>query len=518
MVPRAPISLAPAERELLLALLPASHCDDTDCPLESPLAALISTTRDRLEGKSLEATLSTNFGRDTHESALGSTVTSVQLSTQEVDLLRAKIAASDKPLRDSLAAKLELLRNALEPASAAAGQSLADVAASVGLSAGEAPPSVVPLTVLTGCLGAGKTTAIRSLLRQLPAGYTCAWLKNEYGDAGVDRQVAQDARVAIKEIVNGCLCCTKVGELADALRALHELRPHRIIVEASGSALPGPLVWEIEKAGDIVRVDGVVTVVDCANFGRMSNFSRTAKIQAKCVDLVLLNKVELAGEPLIEQALDDLNELVPEAPKVRTRGEHAAVEPGIIFGLDAALWRSSAAASEALRKASEEEAAHMAADADCYQLLPRAVPSGWSATRARLEALMRAASRDELYRSKGIVPLTFAEAAAEAARQGLPPQAEEGATALGDTWWLFNGVAGRLTLERLSACAGPTSMVFMGEGLKLVVPDIEEALGLPPGSVTSAGTLSEPRPTLKVPGFERRVVTCGVARGLSAPE
>ena len=97
--------------------------------------------------------------------------------------------------------------------------------------------------------------------------------------------------MAVKEIVNGCLCCTKVGELADALRALHELGPHRILVEASGSALPGPLVWEIEKVSEIAKVDGVVTVVDCANFARINNFSRTAKIQAKCTDLVLLNKV-----------------------------------------------------------------------------------------------------------------------------------------------------------------------------------------------------------------------------------
>jgi G3E family GTPase len=51
----------------------------------------------------------------------------------------------------------------------------------------------------------------------------------------------------------------------------------------------------------VVRVDGVVTVVDCANFARISNFSRIAKLQAKCTDLVLLNKVELAGESLLEQ-------------------------------------------------------------------------------------------------------------------------------------------------------------------------------------------------------------------------
>ena len=88
-------------------------------------------------------------------------------------------------------------------------------------------------------------------------------------------------------------------------------------------------------------VDGVVSVVDCANFLRINNFSRTAKIQAKCTDLVLLNKVELAGEENIEAVLDDLHELVPDAPKVRTLGDRAATDPGIVFGLDAALWRSS---------------------------------------------------------------------------------------------------------------------------------------------------------------------------------
>ena len=53
--------------------------------------------------------------------------------------------------------------------------------------------------------------------------------------------------MAVKEIVNGCLCCTKVGDLADALRALHDLGPHRILVEASGSAMPGPAEpWALE--------------------------------------------------------------------------------------------------------------------------------------------------------------------------------------------------------------------------------------------------------------------------------
>jgi G3E family GTPase len=120
-------------------------------------------------------------------------------------------------------------------------------------------PRIVPVTVITGYLGAGKTTMIRSLIGALPPGYNCAWLKNEYGDAAVDSAVAADARISVKEVTNGCLCCTKVGELSDALTALWEMKPDRILVEASGSALPGPLVWEIQKLPQLLSVDGVVT-------------------------------------------------------------------------------------------------------------------------------------------------------------------------------------------------------------------------------------------------------------------
>ena len=517
-IERAPISLTQTERETLISILrSAKHCEDSDCPLADEQLSLSQTVQDRLEGsKSVGATAGTNFGRDKHEAALGSTVMSVQLSIAEIDLLLRRLAGSEVSIKDSISGKLELLRDALLPTTAG---SLADVAASVGLGSDPAP-SVVPVTVLTGCLGAGKTTVIRGLLRGLPPGYKCAWLKNEYGDAGVDKTVAQDARVAVKEIVNGCLCCTKVGELADALRALHSLGPHRILVEASGSALPGPLVWEIEKETDIVRVDGVVTVVDCANFARINNFSRTAKIQAKCTDLVLLNKVELASEVMIEQVLDDINELVPEVPKVRTRGAKAATDPGVLFGLDAALWRSSGsigsgATGETVRSPTEEES-HMAADAECFHVLPATVPPGWMATRQCLEALMRF-SADELYRSKGIVPMTFTEAEAEAARQGLPPPTKGQASNLGDTWWLFNGVAGRLTLEPLPNCAGPTSLVFMGQGLAYLVADLEKALKLPAGAVTDAGTLNQPKPKINIE-LGQRMVTCGVARGLSVPK
>ena len=139
------------------------------------------------------------------------------------------------------------------------------------------------------------------------------------------------------------------------------------------------------------------------------------------------------------------------------------------------------------------------------------------------------------YRSKGVVPLSFEEAAAEAARQGLAPCWGEGeggsrrrvvaphhcgqrlftppaVNRLGDTWWLFNGVAGRLTLEPLLHTAGPTSLVFMGRNLKQRMPKIEAALRLPAGTVTNVYATAPP--VL----FGERLITCGVAKGLAAPE
>jgi len=210
--------------------------------------------------------------------------------------------------------------------------------------------------------------------------------------------------------------------------------------------------------------------------------------------------------------LDDLHELVPEAPKVPTRGERATIDPALVFGLDTALWRSSEGG--AVQPASPGEEAHMAEEAECFHALPERLPGGWSADRACLEALMRAAPPDDLYRSKGVVPLSFEEAAAEAARQGLAPCWEEGdgGSRLGDTWWLFNGVAGRLTLEPLLRTAGPTSLVFMGRNLKQRMPKIEAALRLPAGTVTNVYATAPP--VL----FGERLITCGVAKGLAAPE
>ena len=112
--------------------------------------------------------------------------------------------------------------------------------------------SRIPITIITGFAGSGKTTLILNLLPQLRAenpGYKLALIKNEIGDLNVDSQLAASSAVSgVQELLNGCICCNLVGQLGDALRELREGQsPDRIVVETSGSAFPATLALEVNR-------------------------------------------------------------------------------------------------------------------------------------------------------------------------------------------------------------------------------------------------------------------------------
>src|SRR6201993_359437 len=191
----------------------------------------------------------------------------------------------------------------------------------------------VPCTIVTGFLGAGKTTLIRHVLQNVD-GRRLAVIVNEFGDMGIDGELLKGCGDAarpeenIVELAHGCLCCTVADEFVPALDAILSRTPavEHIVIETSGLALPKPLVqafhWPAIKSR--VTVDGVVAVVDGAALaeGRLADdmaalaAQRSAEgaldhddpveevfeDQIACADLVVLNKCDLLDKGGMEKA------------------------------------------------------------------------------------------------------------------------------------------------------------------------------------------------------------------------
>ncbi|AEO63345.1 uncharacterized protein THITE_2108453 [Thermothielavioides terrestris NRRL 8126] len=204
----------------------------------------------------------------------------------------------------------------------------------------------IPVTIITGFLGAGKTTLILNLLPQLCARnpvYRLALLKNEFGDLAVDSQLASASAVAgVTELLNGCICCNLVGQLGPALAELRRsVRPDRVVVETSGSAFPATLALEVnrlarETGGEYV-LDGVVSVIDVENWAGYEDTSYTARLQARYTDLVVFNKWEACGERRFDEVLDRLGDLEVDVAWVKS--DKGWVDVDVVLGIDGALAR-----------------------------------------------------------------------------------------------------------------------------------------------------------------------------------
>ena len=207
----------------------------------------------------------------------------------------------------------------------------------------------IPITVITGFLGAGKTTIILNLIPQLPKRYKLALLKNEFGDLAIDSQLASSASISgVQELLNGCICCNLVGQLGDALDTLRkDIKPDRIIIETSGSAFPATLALEINRlakeTGNYV-LDGVASVIDVENWQGYEDTSVTARMQAKYTDLIIFNKWELVDERRYDLCLDRVGDLEVQVAIVKSR--KGTVSMDLLFGIDGSLAKDLDAAQD----------------------------------------------------------------------------------------------------------------------------------------------------------------------------
>ena len=223
-----------------------------------------------------------------------------------------------------------------------------------------------PVTIVTGFLGAGKTTLIRHVIENA-GDRRLALIVNEFGEVGVDGDILRACGVAscpeenIVELANGCLCCTVADDFIPAIEALlsRAKKPDHIIVETSGLALPKPLIkafdWPAIRAR--LTVDGVIAVVDGAALaaGRFAAdpeklaaqragdssidhdnpFEEVFGDQLLCADLVVLNKIDLLDDAQCARAR---TEIIASAGRnariVLTQG--GRLSPQILLGVGAA--------------------------------------------------------------------------------------------------------------------------------------------------------------------------------------
>ncbi|MBA4789155.1 MAG: cobalamin biosynthesis protein CobW [Pseudomonadota bacterium] len=220
----------------------------------------------------------------------------------------------------------------------------------------------VPCTIVTGFLGAGKTTLIRHVLENA-GGRKLAVIVNEFGDVGIDGEILKGCGIEscpeenIVELSNGCLCCTVADDFVPALDTILS-RPgiDHILIETSGLALPKPLVqafhWPAIKSR--VTVDGVVTVVDGPALaeGRVADdmdalaaqraadetldhddpVEEVFEDQIACADLVIMTKADLLDAAGAEIAAARIAQALPRAVSV-VRAAGGKVDPAVLLGL-----------------------------------------------------------------------------------------------------------------------------------------------------------------------------------------
>ncbi|MCX5493756.1 cobalamin biosynthesis protein CobW [Kaistia dalseonensis] len=317
----------------------------------------------------------------------------------------------------------------------------------------------IPATIVTGFLGAGKTTLIRNLIAQAN-GKRIALIVNEFGDMGFDGELLADCGDddckpdTVIELTNGCICCTVADDFLPTIEALlaREPAPDHIVIETSGLALPQPLVraFTWPSVRHRVTIDGVVTVVDAAavSEGRFAvdevalaaqraadpsldhddPIEELFEDQLSCADLIVLSKTDL----LDAAAIAGVEAIVREGSRGAARSVHGTpngLPSEILLGVGAA------AEDDAFERKSHhdlEGEEHDHDDFDSFVVETKA----WPSIDALGDAVRLAMGAAGVLRIKGRVVVTGK--AAPAVVQAVGPRVE--------TYFAPGDKAGRLVV------------------------------------------------------------------------
>lgn len=184
--------------------------------------------------------------------------------------------------------------------------------------------------IISGFLGAGKTTFIKQLIEQVFTGEKLVLIENEFGEIGIDGGFLKDAGIEIAEMNSGCICCTLVGDFSKALqKVLEDYRPDRVLIEPSGVGKLSDIVKAIEKVkkNAEIEIGGKITVVDGKNAKLyLKNFGEFFADQVKHASTIVVSRTQMMTNEKVEECVRMLRDENGDAAIITTPWERLGKE------------------------------------------------------------------------------------------------------------------------------------------------------------------------------------------------
>ena len=224
------------------------------------------------------------------------------------------------------------------------------------------------IDIISGFLGAGKTTFIQKLLQESLKGENVVLIENEFGEIGIDSGFLKNCGIEIREMNQGCICCSLVGDFETSLKEVIETyKPDRILIEPSGVGKLSDILSAVKtvSANLPVHLDGAVTVVDSTKAKLYNkNFGEFFDDQIRYATSIVLSRTDIATEEKVEEAIRIVRALNPKANLITTAIKELSGEKLLeIIGQEENL--EEALLQEVKEKAHHHEHHHHHHDGDC---------------------------------------------------------------------------------------------------------------------------------------------------------